>query len=234
MQIAVAVAHESIASPPLEQGALALKLRASAPVQLLDLPRLEEPAGEPAEVFGIAFDDLAHAGVTAPVWTRLGPFVEPGDFRRERIDRRSRELAAFRHPVEQRRLVKTTHLEQPFDGAAAALERVAALGRSMHADQSPVEHGRGPPVELQLGLERNASLGRARKIEKAVADRALHFEDAVADQEDQGCVRRDPLDLGAWHAEGGAPAQRVDQRALVRRPRSQRSNPFGRQLSGRS
>ncbi len=236
MQVAVAVADEARAPPLLEQLALALEQGAGALVQLLDQGGLEDPAGERSEVQGIAVDHLAHAGMAALVRSAPGLLVEPGDLGGERIDRCDRQLAALCDPVEQRRLVEAAHLEQPLDRPAAAFERVAAVLGPVHADKAAIEHGRGPAIELELGLEGAAPLGRTGKIEKAVADRALHLVGALADQEDHRRVRRDALDLGIRQAVGRALAQGVDQRVpgVWRGPGRQRPIPQWAISTGRS
>ena len=195
MQIAVAMADPTRAPARLEQLSPAGELGAAAQRQALALSGRQRPPGNPAR--SSALPSITACIPACPPSRRAAPPVR--ETRRSPLPGRPRpggQLAAPGEAVEPRRLIEPGHFEQPLDRRAIAGELQPAVRFTGDRHEPAIEHRGGPPIQLELGLERSGPRLERPEIQEAVVHGALHLVGALTGQKHQGRMSGDSLDLG--------------------------------------
>ena len=110
------------------------------------------------------------------------------------------QLARARQTVEQRFLIKASHLDQPIDhraltiAHALAIDRQRAVGSASHRHRTTIEARRGAPVDANFGLACSVPSRHARVVHVLEVHRAFELIGPLADQEHDRAVCIDPLD----------------------------------------
>jgi hypothetical protein len=102
-----------------------------------------------------------------------------------------------RNVVERLALVEAAHVDRPFDGLAAAVQREFAAAVADDGDDAAVYFGRIGCVDLEFGFARGFALFEGRIIEERKFHRPLDLEHAVPGEEYRGGVGVDALYVAA-------------------------------------
>jgi hypothetical protein len=191
VQITVAVAHEAVFEPLVEQGRGPLQLSARARREVGHLFGREE-IGALGQLLAVLF----HHPVQARRATALGLVAEEllglGVKGRDGIGRighqLGRQLVVRRQPIKEILLAKAFHDHQPLDRRSVAAERQAAVRSAGHGLDPQIEIRGGAPVDLHFLLAAGPAARQGRKVHIGKLDRALHFVGASASQEHHGRV----------------------------------------------
>src|SRR6185312_2728557 len=106
--------------------------------------------------------------------------------------------------VEQRVIAEACHFQHRLDERAIAIPFETAIRRARQSAHGAIKHRRGAAIELELRAAEALALGERRIIEKRQLQRALHLEDAIADQKNDRDMRIDAARLFVGQAEARA------------------------------
>ena len=153
--------------------------------------------------------DVVERRPAAPIGAPLGRVVELGDVVGEPVHQSGVELAGLRQRVKQQRLIEAPHRHDPVDLRSLIAEAHQARRIAAEPADFEIEHGRGAPVQRQLGRAGLTAAPGGGKIEIGQLDRALQLVGPLAGQKNQrhmGFDNFDPLDrrpVGICAAEKG-------------------------------
>ena len=117
--------------------------------------------------------------------------------------------------IEERVIAEPRHFQHRLDQRPLAVPFDAAIGRLRQQAHGAVKRGRGAAIELEFRATQALTLGQRRVVEEGQLQRALHLEDAVADQKHDRDVRIDAARRFVRQAEARAARQEIDGVRLI-------------------
>ena len=198
--------------------------------EAVDLHRLEPGGPRPAQDPDIGLDEPGHHGGPAAVGTLLGPVVEFGDMRAQRIKQRRRQRSAPGHAVEQVLRREPPHHDDVIGdlvirppGPPPPQTPVFAAADRPHFE---IERRRGAAVEPEFGAAGGKPKRERREVEIGVFDRALQLVGVGPGKEHQRAVRFDDLHRrGAGRIRRGIAQKRHNLVLFVAHPASPPRQP---------
>ena len=130
VEIAVALAHRSLALPGVEAIGVAFERRAGVRGQTLAGGRIQDACALLDKAARVAVDDPRHAVAPAMIRTRLRARVQADDRVGQAFHEPGIQLMALGKAVEERVLIEAHHLDQPIDRRRPALP--ARVRRRLH------------------------------------------------------------------------------------------------------
>jgi hypothetical protein len=138
---------------------------------------------ELSEVLGILVNDGTHADKPATVWSVRCTLVERRDDRRELVDCLRAQLTPICDLIKRRVAWESTHLQEPFDGFALAVEGKLAVRVAGDGEYPKVEIGSGASIEDELGSKRPFTAIEGAEVQEAEAHGAFHLVGRLAREE---------------------------------------------------
>ena len=230
VQIAMAETHLSGIPPVIEQCADTRHRTLQGAFEAVDPHRLEPGGPRPAQDPDIGLDQPGHRGGPAPVGTFLGPVVEFGDMRAQRIKQLRRQRSAPGHAIEQVLRREPPHHDDVIGdlvirppGPPPPQTPVFAAADRPHFE---IERRRGAAVEPEFGAAGGKPKRERREVEIGVFDRALQLVGVGPGKEHQRAVRFDDLHRrGAGRIRRGIAQKRHNLVLFVAHPASPPRQP---------
>jgi hypothetical protein len=155
--------------------------------------RIEACGAEFRESARIAIDDPRHAGSSAVVRAVFRREVERRDRSTESLHQLDLEMPCCCQPIEQARLRKSIHLDEPVDRYPGGSEPVRTVLAARDGDHAAVEGRRQTAVQDHLRFAETATALGGREIQVVEAHGALQFVGVLACKEHDGRMRVDAL-----------------------------------------
>ena len=209
MQVAVAAPHVAVRTAAIEERCERLDGRLRAPAKLVDLGRIERPAGRCGQQLCILGRELGYRGRRGRLSPHRGSRMRRGDGIGGAIDAVCDKLAARGERIERRVVVEAAHMHQPVDDRALAAQPQRAAGGTRHRNHAEVNLRCERAVHSQFGQCRGVAFLNSGEVEIRVAHRPLQLECIAARQKHDGGVGVEALD-GPTRVRGGIREERDD------------------------
>ena len=179
------------------------------------LLRRKNATGKLGEDPVIGFNNVCERGGGVAIRALFGTLVELCDMVRKRIDQRPVQLAVLSERIEQQRLIKTTHHDDPIE-RRPLIDKPDLSGHiAPNPAQVQVERGGRAAVQRQLSRTSGMPLLGGRKIEIREFNRALQLVGAIAGEKDNRNVSLDAVDPIDARPVCERPSEKSDHRVLV-------------------